>query len=112
MPKFQGVFTLRHWWERFDIMGRANGYGDYEHANSAEFGAPGNVQTFHAKIFVDLQASWRIGDSYAVTLGGLNVFGETPDRAKFEACCGRIYRSDSVIPWQGAYYSLSARANL
>ena len=112
LPKFQGVFTLRHWWERFDIMGRANWYGDYEHANSADFAAPGNVQRFDAKLLVDLQATWQISDAYGVTLGGLNVFGETPDRAKFEACCGRIYRSDSMIPWQGAYYYLRLQADI
>ena len=60
----------------------------------------------------DLQAAWRIGDTYSLTLGGLNVFGETPDRAGFEACCGRIYRSDSMISWQGAYYYLRLAADI
>lgn len=112
LSKFQGVFTLRHWWDRFDIMGRAHWYGDYRHANSANFDNPGNIQRFGGKVLFDLQAAWRAGDRYSVALGGLNVFGETPDRAEFEACCGRIYRSDSMIPWQGAYYYLRLQAGM
>ena len=112
LSKFQGVFTVRHWWERFDLMGRAHWYGDYRHANSANFADPGNVQYFGGKILLDLQAAWRFRDNYTVALGGLNVLGETPDRARFEACCGRIYRSDSMIPWQGAYYYLRLRAGI
>ena len=111
LSKTQGVFTLRHWWERFDVMGRAHWYGDYRHANSANFADPENIQRFDGRVLFDLQAAWRIGDTYSLTLGGLNVFGETPDRARFEACCGRIYRSDSMIPWQGAYYYLRLRAD-
>ena len=36
---------------------------------------------------------------------------KTPDKAEFEACCGRIYRSDSMISWQGAYYFLNVGAD-
>ncbi len=112
LPKIQGVFTLRHWWERFDVMGRAHWYGDYEHANSGDFSDPANVQRFGGKVLFDLQASWFVNNTYSVTLGWQNVFGETPDKANFEACCGRIYRSDSMISWQGAYYYVRLRVGL
>ena len=112
LSKFQGVFTLRHWWDRFDVMGRAHWYGDYRHANTANFTDPANIQQFGGKALVDLQAAWRVRETLSLTLGGLNVFGETPDPAEFEACCGRIYRSDSMIPWQGAYYYLRLRAGM
>ena len=111
LPKFQGVFTLRHGWDRFDVMARANWYGGYEHANRADFTDPDNVQKFDGKVLFDLQATWSVNDAWSLTFGGLNVFGEKPDKAKFEACCGRIYRSDSMISWQGAYYYLRARAD-
>ena len=75
LSKLQGVFSVRHWWERFDLMGRAHWYGDYRHANSANFADPGNVQHFGGKILLDLQAAWRFRDNYTVTLGGLNVLG-------------------------------------
>ena len=48
---------------------------------------------------IDIVATYSIDSRASPT-----VFGETPDRAKFEACCGRVYRFDSMIPWQGAYY--------
>ena len=112
LSKTRGVFTLRHWWDRIDVMGRAHWYGDYRHANTANFANPENIQRFRGKILVDLQAAWRANDTFSVTLGGLDVFGETPDRAGFEACCGRVYRSDSMIPWQGAYYYLRLRADI
>ncbi len=112
LSKTQGVFTLRHWWERFGVMGRAHWYGDYRHANTAHFADPENIQQFGGKILVDLQAAWRENNTFSVTLGRLNVFGETPDPAGFEACCGRIYRSDSMIPWQGAYYYLRLGADI
>ena len=108
LSKTQGVFALRHGWERFDVMGRVHWYGDYRHGNTANFADPENIQRFSGKLLVDLQASWRASDTFSVTLGGQNVLGQTPDEAKFEACCGRIYRSDSMIPWQGAYYHVSA----
>ena len=111
LSKTQGVFTLRHWWERFDVMGRVHWYGDYRHANTAIFADPENIQRFSGKILVDLQAAWRASDTVSVTLGGQNVLGQTPDRAEFEACCGRIYRSVSMIPRQGTYYYLNVVAD-
>lgn len=63
------------------------------------------------KILFDLQATWQVNDTLGVVFGGLKVFGETPDRAEFEVCRGRIYRSDSMIPWQGAYYYLRLGAD-
>ena len=112
LPKFQGVFTLRHWWERFDVMGRLHWYGDYSHANTTDFSNPSNIQRFDGKMLVDVQAAWRINDAVSAMFGGLNVLDEAPDRAAFEACCGRIYRSDSMISWQGAYYYLRLQVGL
>ncbi len=109
--KTRGVFALRHSWERFDVMGRAHWYGDYRHANTANFADPENIQRFSGKLLVDLQASWRASDTFSVTLGGQNVLGKTPDEAEFEACCGRIYRSDPMISWQGAYNFLNVGAD-
>ena len=63
LPRFQGVFTLRHWWEHFDVMARVNWYGDYRHANTANFGEPGNIQRFGGKILFDLQATWQVYDN-------------------------------------------------
>ena len=111
MPKSRGVFTARHSWGPYEVMGRANWYGSYKQANHSYFTDPHNIQKFGGKLLIDMEASWRVNSTYRLTFGVLNVFGETPDRAEFEACCGRIYRSDSVISWQGSYYYLRASAN-
>ncbi len=111
LPKSRGVFIARHSWSRFEVMGRANWYGSYKQANHSDFTDPDNIQKFGGKILIDMEATWRVNSTYRLAFGGLNVFGETPDRAEFEACCGRIYRSDSVISWQGPYYYLRASAN-
>ena len=50
---------------------------------------------------MDVEATWTFRDRYAVKLGVENVFDSYPDRGDFEVCCGRIYRSDSIMPWQG-----------
>ena len=59
LPKLQGVFTARHWWERFDVMGRAHWYGDYRHANRADFADPDNIQRLRGKALVDRRAGHR-----------------------------------------------------
>ena len=78
---------------------------------SASFADPDKIQRLSGKILVDLRAAWRPSDTFSVTLGGQNVLGQTPDRAQFEACCGRIYRSDSMITRQGAYYYVTLGAD-
>ena len=78
---------------------------------SASFADPDKIQRLSGKILVDLQAAWRASDTVSVTLDGHNVLGQTPDRAEFEASCGRIYRSVSMIPRQGTYYYLNVVAD-
>ena len=92
-------------------MGRAHWYGDYRQANTANFVDSEYIQRVSGKILVDPQAAWRASDTFSVTLGGQNVLGETTDEAEIESCCGRIHRSDSMIPSQGAYYFLSVGAD-
>ena len=36
-----------------------------------------------------------------VKLGVHNLFENYPDKARFETCCGIVYRTDSIVPWQG-----------
>ena len=80
LSKTQGFLALRHWWKRFDVMGRVHYYGDYRHANSANFADPENVQRVSGKILVDLQASWRASDTFSVTLGGQMSLAKRPTK--------------------------------
>lgn len=105
-PKWRGNVTARHTWNQVDLMARARYYGKYTRAENA---ALTNVQRFGSETFVDLEATWNINTNYSLTLGGQNIFDSFPDRAQFQ-CCGRAYDSASIVPWQGAFYYLQARA--
>ena len=68
------------------------------------------IQHFGGTLFVDFEATWARGDRYRLKLGSHNLFDTYPDRGEFEVCCGRIYRSDSLLSWQGrsVYLQFSA----
>ena len=45
-----------------------------------------------------------------IAIGARNAFDEYPPLDMIrEECCGALYRSDSVVDWQGGYYYLRAR---
>ena len=53
----------------------------------------------------DADVSWDLSDEYRLTFGINNIFDTMPDIDNVgESCCGRTYRSDSVMDWQGTYY--------
>ena len=52
-----------------------------------------------------------MNETLDLTLGARNIFDEYPDEGEIgETCCGRIYRSDSIVDWQGGYYYARAIA--
>ena len=70
---------------------------------------------FHpgGEILFDFEASYEIDDALTLSAGVRNAFDNYPDAgdaAIGETCCGRIYRSDSVVDWQGGYYYVKASA--
>ena len=106
VPAVQGVLTANHTRGRLDALLRARYFGGYRNALNATLAT---TQDFGAEVLVDVEASWTFRDRYAVKLGVENVFDNYPDPGDFEVCCGRIYRSDSIVPWQGtlAYLQLA-----
>ena len=98
VPALQGVLTASHTRGRLDLLLRARYFGEYENTLDASLAT---TQDFGAEVLVDVEASWTFRDRYAVKLGVENVFDNYPDKGEFEVCCGRIYRSDSIMPWQG-----------
>ena len=86
-------------------MLRARYYGAYENALDATLA---RVQRFGGEVMVDAEATWTFRDRYAIKFGAQNIFDNYPDAGEFEVCCGRIYRRDSVPPWQGALVYLQA----
>ena len=107
LPGSRANVSFRHTWENdITLSLRANYYGEYELSDGDT--APLTEETLGATTQFDLDLTWDISDTYRVTIGGNNVFDALPDRAPFEACCGRIIASGSVQDWQGPQYYIRA----
>ena len=100
-PETRGVVSLGHAWRSVDLLLRARWFGKYRNASDASLA---DIQEFGREVLVDLEASATFRERYALKLGVENLFDNYPDRGDFEVCCGRIYRSDSIVPWQGRLF--------
>ena len=98
VPAPQAVLAASHSWSSLDLLLRTRYFGEYKNTLNANLAT---TQTFAAELLVDAEASWTFRGRYAVKLGVENVMDAYPDAGEFEVCCGRIYRSDSIVPWQG-----------
>jgi iron complex outermembrane receptor protein len=103
-PNWRGVFTAIHNVGRFSALGRLSFFGASEDSQNGT-----TSQKFDETFFVDLEASYQINENFRATVGGRNVFDEYPDKIDKtigDYCCGRVYASSSIVPWQGGYYFL------
>ena len=104
-PEWRGVFSARHSFGDFSLLGRLNYYGSYENSDSG--GASGLIQEFDPVFMFDLEGTYSVTERIRLSLGARNLFDEYPDKADpaiGDSCCGRIYRSDSEVSWQGGFY--------
>ncbi len=103
-PNWRGVFTVVHEIGDLDVLVRANYYGGYE--NSDGSGTITAIQEFSPEVFFDLELSYDFLENYSLSLGARNILDNYPDESTLpgDSCCGRIYRSDSLVDWQGGYY--------
>lgn len=110
LPNWRGVFTVTHETGPLTLLARANYYGSYKNSNgSATITA---IQEFDPEVQFDIEASYDLSDAVQVSLGVRNLFDEYPAPGEIgETCCGRIYRSDSIVDWQGGYYYARVRAD-
>jgi iron complex outermembrane receptor protein len=121
-PKFRAVFSAMHSIGQWTLMGRVNYYGGYKVSNCV----PNNctpavlsagttvfeIQELTEEVLFDLEAEYAFNDSFSVAVGARNVFDEYPDEGEFrlrETSNGRIYRSDSIVDWQGGFYYVRAK---
>ena len=100
-PAARGVVGLGHGWKYLDLLLRARYFGKYRNASDASLA---DIQAFGREVLVDLETTVTFRDRYTLKVGVENVFDNYPDRGDFEVCCGRIYRSDSIVPWQGTLF--------
>lgn len=102
-PHWRSVLTATHHMGAFSIMGRANVYGSYKNMYSVSIPT---VQTWDPEVQFDVEGNWDIDDSYTLTLGVRNLFDTYPTRdlTGEQGTNGRIYRSDSIVDWQGGFY--------
>ena len=107
LPNWRGVFAVTHEIGDITLLGRANYYGSYENSNGGS--TITRTQDFDPEILFDIEASYDVDEALRLTLGARNVFDEYPALGTIgETCCGRLYRSDSVVDWQGGYYYAKA----
>lgn len=101
VPNNRMTLSLIHGYRNVDFLVRVRTYGEYENASNDSLS---QIQKFQSEILVDLATTLNFNDGYQLRVGVENVFDNYPDGGEFETCCGRIYRSDSIMPWQGALY--------
>ena len=110
VPEWRGVLSAVHNVGAWTLIGRANVYGPYSNANGGS--TVSVVQDFDTEILIDAEVSYQLSDAILLSVGARNLFDEYPDPGTIgETCCGRIYRSDSIIDWQGGYYYAKVRAD-
>ncbi|MEO0548444.1 MAG: TonB-dependent receptor [Pseudomonadota bacterium] len=109
LPEWRGVFTVVHETGPFMFTGRANYYGEYENSNGGS--TITQIQEFDPVVQFDIEAAYEVSEVLTFAIGARNVTDEYPDEGTIgETCCGRIYRSDSIVDWQGGYYYAKAIA--
>ncbi|MAP95801.1 MAG: TonB-dependent receptor [Ponticaulis sp.] len=112
-PKWRGVFSVLHELDDYTFLARANYYGPYENSDSG--GAAGLIQEFDPVVQVDLELGYQVSEVVKLSVGARNIFDQYPDESNpaiGDSCCGRVYRSDSTVDWQGGYYYFKLKADL
>ncbi len=103
-PAFRMVASATHNVGPFSVLLRANIYGPYTaQLDSAAAGNP--IQKFHSEVLMDMEGSYHINSHYTVSIGMRNMFDNYPQKDRIGAVTGgAIYRTDSVVDWQGGFY--------
>ncbi|MFN3523556.1 MAG: TonB-dependent receptor plug domain-containing protein [Phenylobacterium sp.] len=102
-PYWKSVLSATHHIGPVTILGRANIYGPYKNMFSVSNPI---IQEWDPEVQFDLDVTWDIDDTYTLTVGARNIFDEypAPDATGESGTNGRIYRSDSLVDWQGGFY--------
>lgn len=127
-PELRGVFSAVHSLGDFTFMARANYTGDYTVSNCLTGNAANGFtcnpnaasaypqglakQELPPEVLVDLEFGWDVTDDLSLAIGARNVLDTYPAEGNpylQETTNGRIYRSDSIVDWQGGFYYIRAK---
>ncbi len=108
-PRWRSVLSASHEIGKFKAVGRATIWGPYKNMFSV---ANPVVQKWDPEVFFDTELSYQATETYSISIGARNLFSNYPDPDKTgeSATNGRIYRSDSVVDWQGGFWYMKATA--
>ena len=103
-PRWRSTLSATHEIGKFKILGRANIYGPYK--NMFSISKPDVIQSWDPEMMFDTEISYKATDTYTVSVGARNLFANYPDPDKTgeSATNGRLYRSDSIVDWQGGFW--------
>jgi len=103
-PRWRSTLSATHEVGKFKILGRANIYGPYK--NMFSVSRPTVIQEFDTELMFDTEISYQATDTYSLAIGARNLFSNypDPDLTGESATNGRIYRSDSIVDWQGGFW--------
>jgi iron complex outermembrane receptor protein len=107
-PRWRGMLTAYHTVGKFSALVRGSYFGTSSDSDNED---PFKIQYFSPTWFWDMEVGYQFTDVFRASIGGRNVFDEYPDKADRSVngndyCCGRIYQSITIVPWQGGYYYL------
>lgn len=109
-PEYRATFSAVHRVGDWSFMGRANYYGSWSVSNNTPTGF--EIQELGEEILFDIEVTYDVTPETSIALGVRNVFDEYPDPGEYrlrETSNGRIYRSDSIVDWQGGFVYLKAK---
>jgi iron complex outermembrane receptor protein len=103
-PRWRSTLSATHEVGKFKILGRANLYGPYK--NMFSISRPTVIQEFDTELLFDTEISYQATDTYSMSVGARNLFSNypDPDLTGESATNGRVYRSDSIVDWQGGFW--------
>ncbi|MBN8831749.1 MAG: TonB-dependent receptor [Sphingomonadales bacterium] len=104
-PRWRGTLSAVHSMGAVSFLTRANLFGPYTAMATAPSETAANpTQSFKTQAQIDLEASYKFDESFTISVGGRNVLDHYPAPDRLQPTAGRIYRTDSVVDWQGGYY--------
>ena len=107
VPENSSVLTFDYAKDAFSGLVRVNYYDEW--STTAGLFGPGDASdatTYGSTVMVDLEARYTFADRYTLTIGGENVFDETPDKEADPTLgyLGAVHAVTSPFGFNGAFW--------